>query len=260
MPSTPDRCPQALDVQGDVVASATSRSRTVTAAAENSSTRLARRPCPRSPPTEDEVVEFEAASLHVPGLGGESTGALVLGDLEIADVTDEGGPTGGPPLERRLGAPAAWKIQTRTPNVAASDNMSIAMAFSGSTTEPSVQSVDVDRRLTRQIRLGRPAVLAVRHKCPTLTWALRRPRTAAACPMLVMRGRPDPNNPVLLAVDGSPAGENAAESAFTEATSEPPGACVRRVATADRIEGRWRELIQVPEAIFDRREGCHQVG
>ncbi|MFE2645649.1 HAD-IC family P-type ATPase [Streptomyces nigra] len=40
----------------------------------------------------------------------------------------------------------------------------------------------------------------------------------AACPVLVVRGRPNPAGPVLLAVDGSPAAHGAVECAFAQAS------------------------------------------
>ncbi|OIK26290.1 universal stress protein [Streptomyces malaysiense] len=43
------------------------------------------------------------------------------------------------------------------------------------------------------------------------------------CPVLVVRGGPNPTGPVLLAVDGSPAGEKAVEFAFAEAAMRNAG-------------------------------------
>jgi hypothetical protein len=56
---------------------------------------------------EDEVVQFEAAALHLPRLGGESAGTLVLGGVEITDVAGAGGSPGGLRPGRRLGGPVA---------------------------------------------------------------------------------------------------------------------------------------------------------
>ncbi|MEY9810690.1 nucleotide-binding universal stress UspA family protein [Streptomyces albogriseolus] len=83
-------------------------------------------------------------------------------------------------------------------------------------------------------------------------------------PLMVMRGRPDPRGPVLLAADGSPAGNAAASFAFTEAElrgapltamhvwntwSEPtpyeaPGDPLSVVVDLDQLELRHRRLLE----------------
>ncbi|MFI1168692.1 universal stress protein [Streptomyces sp. NPDC020801] len=57
----------------------------------------------------------------------------------------------------------------------------------------------------------------------------------ARCPVLVVRGSPKPGDPVLLAVDGSPAGERAIEFAFDEASLR--GADLRAV----HVWNTWSE-------------------
>ncbi|MDN3270609.1 universal stress protein [Streptomyces sp. MA15] len=83
-------------------------------------------------------------------------------------------------------------------------------------------------------------------------------------PVMVVRGRPDPRGPVLLAADGSPAGNAAASFAFTEAElrgaplvalhvwntwSEPtpyedPGDPLSVVVDLDQLELRHRRLLE----------------
>ncbi|MGW0076182.1 universal stress protein [Streptomyces cellulosae] len=83
-------------------------------------------------------------------------------------------------------------------------------------------------------------------------------------PLMVVRGRPDPQGPVLLAADGSPAGNAAASFAFTEAElrgtplvamhvwntwSEPtpyeePGDPLSVVVDLDQLETRHRRLLE----------------
>ncbi|MFD3730118.1 universal stress protein [Streptomyces sp. NPDC058632] len=86
----------------------------------------------------------------------------------------------------------------------------------------------------------------------------------AHCPVMVVRGRPDPRGPVLLAVDGSPAGAAAGEFAFAEAAlrkaplialhvwntwSEPtpyegPGDPLNVVVDLDRLREKHRHRLE----------------
>ncbi|AMW08305.1 universal stress protein UspA [Streptomyces qaidamensis] len=62
----------------------------------------------------------------------------------------------------------------------------------------------------------------------------------ACCPVLVVRGRPDPAGPVLLAVDASPASEEAVRFAFTEASlrgADLTGLHVCRTGSPDVYDG-----------------------
>ncbi|MEV5334148.1 universal stress protein [Streptomyces werraensis] len=83
-------------------------------------------------------------------------------------------------------------------------------------------------------------------------------------PVMVVRGRPDPQGPVLLAADGSPAGNAAASFAFTEARLrgapltamhvwntwsestpyEQPGDPLSVVVDLDQLEQRHRRLLE----------------
>ncbi|MFF5161020.1 universal stress protein [Streptomyces sp. NPDC000348] len=91
-------------------------------------------------------------------------------------------------------------------------------------------------------------------------------------PLMVVRGRPDPGGPVLLAADGSPAGDAAAEFAFAEAAlrgvplvamhvwntwSEPtpyegPADPLNVVVDLDRLRERHQRLLE--EAVARHRD------
>jgi nucleotide-binding universal stress UspA family protein len=97
------------------------------------------------------------------------------------------------------------------------------------------------------------------------------------CPLLVVRGRPAPRGPLLLAVDGSPAGNAAAGFAFAEAAqrgvplvamhvwntwSEPtpyegPADPLNVVVDLDRLRERHQRLLE--EAVAPWRDGRPEV-
>ncbi|MCG0062041.1 universal stress protein [Streptomyces tricolor] len=94
--------------------------------------------------------------------------------------------------------------------------------------------------ITRDVTVGEPlTVLEIESRTASLVVVGSRGRGAFAslllgstavhlagysrCPVLVVRGRPDPGGPVLLAADGSPAGEPAVAFAFTEASLRGTG-------------------------------------
>ncbi|MEU7383826.1 MULTISPECIES: universal stress protein [unclassified Streptomyces] len=92
------------------------------------------------------------------------------------------------------------------------------------------------------------------------------------CPVLVVRGRPDPAGPVLLTVDGSPAGEAAVEFAFAEASLrgadlvalhvwntwsehayEGPGDPLNMVADVERLQEEEQRLLDETVASWQAR-------
>ncbi|MFE9172484.1 universal stress protein [Streptomyces kebangsaanensis] len=92
------------------------------------------------------------------------------------------------------------------------------------------------------------------------------------CPVLVVRGRPDPAGPVLLTVDGSPAGEAAVEFAFAEASRrgadlvalhvwntwsehayEGPGDPLNVVADVERLQEEEQRLLDEAVAPWQAR-------
>ncbi|WP_043734336.1 universal stress protein [Streptomyces zinciresistens] len=72
----------------------------------------------------------------------------------------------------------------------------------------------------------------------------------AACPVLVVRGRPDATGPVLLAVDGSPAARGAVEFAFSQASRHGTGLLALH-AWSNRTERAYESPADPPFVTYD---------
>ncbi|GAA4061731.1 universal stress protein [Streptomyces shaanxiensis] len=72
----------------------------------------------------------------------------------------------------------------------------------------------------------------------------------AACPVIVVRGRPDPTGPVLLAVDDSPAARGAVEFAFAEAAAHGTN-LVALHAWSTRSERAYDQPADPPFVTYD---------